>query len=276
MWNLSDDFNAADVDAQIVTPTFVDPFSPVQGFGQRECKRTRLIVDSHGNDVGHATDRYSLVRNTDLRHATELIAERHGFNLSPNKSQYRNGRTAMVWTDVNRVIKVSGDSSTVSPWIIAENSYRCDAPVKVALLLCRYVCQNLLRWGVQEEIEVSKKHVGEINLVELLDTPMQALSDKVAVAELEMNLLQAAELPSNHPVWLDVKEITAERYQPKLGRAVRENAHTLGWTVYGGMQAVSEIGSNVVRGWAGSSYTDKALDLLLQTDEAQRALESVG
>ena len=66
-----------------------------------------------------------------------------------------------------------------------------------------------------------------------------------------MNVLSHTTLPFNHPVYKELAEATPKRYHNPLGRAVRENAYTMGQTAYSALQAAAEIGTHHMRGWGG-------------------------
>ena len=51
MWSLKQDMDAAKVDAKIVVPSYRDPFDQSFDRPTKEAQRTRLVVDSNGDDV---------------------------------------------------------------------------------------------------------------------------------------------------------------------------------------------------------------------------------
>lgn len=259
MWSLSDNFNAADVDARVTVPRFTSPFNAAQ----YSAERTRMVVDSRNYDVGHVTDDYTLVRNPELRNAVELIADRHGIAFEPYRSQYRRGKTCLVWKDSKRPLTIDGDTSPVYPFAKFTNDYTGSASITGTLGILREICKNALLWGVKFQVDVKQPHKGTINLLELLEAPIMALSDQVAVAELQMNTLSHTELPFSHPVYKELKEATPKRYHDPLGRAIRENAYTLGHTAYAALQAAAEIGTHRMRGWAGIRWTENASGLII-------------
>jgi hypothetical protein len=237
-----------------------------------QASRTKLVVDSLGNDVGHVTSKYTLVRNPEVRAAVELLGEAEGLKLQGWKSEYRRGRTCLVWKDASNPIKVTGDSSMVWPMVKLTNSYTGSHTLEADLVLCRHICENALIWGQMFAIDLSQKHIGEINLTEIFQPALAKLGDQVAVAQLQMEVLQQTPLEFNHPVWQEVKESTAERYHERLGRSVRENARELGRTTYAALQAISEVGTHEMKGWGGIGWTEDQTKRILAVDEVAAAL----
>lgn len=257
--------------AHIVTYTYMG------GAQNVEATRFSIIKDSNGYHVGAVSDRYTLIRNADLIEAIDLASDSLGVPLTVERCLYRHGKTSMDFT-LPDDFRISGDPSNLKPLIQIGNDYGGGGSLTGKAGVFRVVCTNGLYVGEQTQHN-TQRHVGNINIYDfvygLVDGLIKRAEVNKVIAETTQdmpfewqagggNTYHSEALASNDALLYEIIENTADRYRQPLREAITMNRDEIGHTVWALLQAVSEVGTHNMRGWAAQKWTRNTSNLILE------------
>ena len=256
--------------AHIITET--------DGVQDLEATRFSIIEDSKGYHVGAVSDRYTLIRNADLIGAIDLASDSLGVDLTVERCMYRNGKTSMDFT-LPDDFRISGDPSNLKPLIQIGNDYGGGGSLTGRAGVFRMVCTNGLYVGEQTH-HSTQRHIGEIDVYDFVYGLVDGLVKRAEINKIIAETTQdmpfewkapyiadekvKAQLESNAVMLNEIADATPDRYHQPLRTAITGNREEIGHTVWALLQAVSEVGTHNMRGWAAQRWTRNTSNLILE------------
>ena len=243
-----------------------------------ETTRFSIVEDSNGYHVGAVSDRYTLIQNQDLIGAIDLTSDSLGVDLTVERCLYRHGKTSMDFT-LPDDFRISGDPSNLKPLIQIGNDYGGGGSLTGRAGVFRMVCTNGLYVGEQTQHN-TQRHIGRIDVYDfvygLVDGLVKRAEINKVIAETTQDMpfewkaqyiadeRVNANLVANEALLNEIAEGTADRYLPALRTAITGNREEIGHTVWALLQAVSEVGTHNMRGWAAQKWTRETSNRILE------------
>ena len=258
-----------------LAPALVDAEQKV-AYVDAEPTRFSIVEDSNGYHVGAVSDRYTLIRNADLIGAIDLASDSLGVPLTVERCLYRHGKTSMDFT-LPDDFRISGDPSNLKPLIQIGNDYGGGGSLTGRAGVFRMLCTNGLYVGEQTQHN-TQRHVGNIDIYDfvygLVDGLIKRAEINKVIAETTQDMpfewkaphqdWHAEALASNAGLLNEIADTTPERYHQPLRTAITGNREEIGHTVWALLQAVSEVGTHNMRGWAAQKWTRNTSNLILE------------
>jgi hypothetical protein len=230
---------------------------------QHDESRFRFVVDELDHIIaGGLTEQYTLVQNREFISALDLAADERGLTLEPRKAVYRNGRGLYEFSVSSHRFQVVGDPSVTDGLIQLGNDYRGQGGLRIQSGWFRMICTNGVIAGVIAHKD-TKRHVGEIDVYRFVATGLDRFVERFEVERLLAETLgKEGYTPAYDALKIqsqaDAKAIlevgddllariladTPDRYIADVQRAVCENQSAVGETLWGVIQAVSEIATH--------------------------------
>jgi len=246
--------------------------------GTPDLTRFDVIQDDAGYQVGAVSPRYRLIQNADLIGAIDLASDELGVTLTAEKGAYNHGKSWMSFS-LPDAFKVPGDPSEIKPMINIGNDYGGGGALTGGAGVYRLICTNGMMVGKIERAQ-SQRHVGNIDVYEfvygLVDHLVKRAEVSKIIAETTQDMPFEWRLPDivqehvqdklvqNAQLLNVIAENTPPRYHDPLRQAIMENRKEIGHTVWALLQAISEVSTHNMRGWAAQNWQRKETNRILE------------
>lgn len=210
------------------------------------------IVDDNGHECAPVTGRYRLVRNSDSVHAVDLVADKLNVDLVSGDGFYGKGKYRQEYRFPD-TFKVPGDASNIHMSMTLTNGYGANS-LGLSSGAYRLICTNGMSIG---EILTSntQKHVGNFDLMELIEEQMLVVIARANKHQLAMELAAQTEYEFDRENNQDKRDVinliaesTPKRYHPALRDSINNNRAELGNTAWAIIQAISEVATHDMKG----------------------------
>jgi hypothetical protein len=218
-----------------------------------------------GKPVSAIGPRYTFVDNRELVAAVDILNDRFGLNLTPYAAVDSTRRTRFIFNG-GAEFKVLGDPSALYPRLELDNSYIPGSNIRVRAGIFRLDCYNGISRPV-ETVDYSRRHTGRINPMEFLEPIMAQLDAQFQATRLMAETLVNAPRVRGE-IWADIREASAERYRARLDTIEARLIEQVGDNAWASVQAVAELATHNMRGFAAQNWRDRATNLILEASGA--------
>lgn len=241
--------------------------------------RFRGVVDQYGHECGTVTKQYRLVSNPELVSAVDLASDNMGMDLQAGRGYYYNGRSSYTFY-LPGEYNVPGDPSGLRPQITLGNAYGGRAALTGTAGVFRLVCTNGMTVGETVRADY-QRHIGDFDLMKFVEDLLFAVVARAEAHKLvarqaadmafetvvsqALNEADAADRERNRLFIVDMAKGTPKKYQRPLRDALSDNRNQLGHTVWSILQAISEVSTHDMTGWAAGDWQRKHTNKLIET-----------
>lgn len=240
-----------------------------------EATRFKLVCDEINGPLGAVTERYALVQNRELVAALDVAASQQGLTVEPVRATYRNGRASYRFAVPDLEFRANGDTSLTQATIDLRNDYRGSGGLHIMSGWYRLICTNGLVVGVTAHKNLVR-HTGTIDVYTFVADAVAKLRDEFEVQRVMAETLAAQRYhaPTGIPTREESRKAieagvgtlvdtiisdTAERYVPALAQALWENERDMGPNLWAVTQAVAEVSTHRMRGFAADEWATRQL-----------------